>query len=631
MKLNMRLRTDVSDIEDKISMHRTVIESILPSDPEPTDPQPTVDAKERADGILADIKVLEGEKKAATKRPHPEFGGMGPFNRAKLQTFRPSVCRHFKDSMFCSGERQRIVKFMIENDFDGMNLDESQLANQTLESRQEQQLESFKNPLGDETTAEVAIDDNQMSDLDRLKSRILARELRIQGYGRDQLEKRKSELEELGLDDCRAQCREWTEVKDFFPMHDQIELDHLVASWGRLSVISDVITKFDWKTGGFANILELTEQPIEEIRDYFGEQIALYFAFLRIYTESLMWPAMIGVATMVGHFLNGVEGNPLSLVYSIAVSFWSVYFLAMWGRREAELQFLWGTADFESNERPRPQFQMKKDLIKLELNEFTGLNEFVTKNPVLTYVKKAGSVATVGTFIVAVILAAVLAMYIKLLDDTVLGNKAKIAGSLFNVVCIVIFGKVYEDIAVTLNDWEHHRTQTEYEDSQIFKSFVFQIVNNYFVLFFIAFLKQGVINLGGVLPERNSTCMEVEVSCDAVEHGVTCVDGIMSIPSCMTELEIQLIIVFIVKQFAMQGVEVGVPYVKAIAREKLRVKAAKEAVAKLKRWEELGLDLSELPDLSATAAGDQYVQEPYASVFADYNELAIQFGYRQLG
>ena len=59
--------------------------------------------------------------------------------------------------------------------------------------------------------------------------------------------------------------------------------------------------------------------------------------------------------------------------------------------------------------------------------------------------------------------------------------------------------------------------------------------------------------------------------------------------------------------------------------------AAKEAVAKLKRWEELGLDLSELPDLSATAAGDQYVQEPYASVFADYNELAIQFGYRQLG
>ena len=78
----------------------------------------------------------------------------------------------------------------------------------------------------------------------------------------------------------------------------------------------------------------MTEQPIEEIRDYFGEQIALYFAFIQTYTRSLIWPTVIGVATMVGHVQNGVEGNQLTIIYSILVSFWSVYFLSAWKRRQ---------------------------------------------------------------------------------------------------------------------------------------------------------------------------------------------------------------------------------------------------------------------------------------------------------
>ena len=52
---------------------------------------------------------------------------------------------------------------------------------------------------------------------------------------------------------------------------------------------------------------------------------------------------------------------------------------------------------------------------------------------------------------------------------------AGIAGSVFNVICIQLFGKIYESVAVILNNWEHHRTQTQYEDSQIMKSFVFQV------------------------------------------------------------------------------------------------------------------------------------------------------------
>jgi hypothetical protein len=381
---------------------------------------------------------------------------------------------------------------------------------------------------------------------------------------------------------------------------------------------------------GLSGLRQLTVQPIDEIRDYFGEQIALYFAFLRIYTEALIWPTMIGILTMIGHILNGVEGNPLSLVYSIAVSFWSVYFLTQWKRRQNELMFLWGTSDFESSETARAEFKQRKDKAKLELNAFTGEMEMVPKNSLEKYGKVATSIGIICLFVLVVIFAATIAMWIKLLDDTWLGKAAPIAGSLFNVVCIVVFGKVYEMFAIKLNDWEHHRTQTQYEDAQIMKSFVFQMINNYFVLFFIAFMKQGTIGFPTIgMEERNSTCVLVTVSCNKNDLGSAgCDDNEeMQIPSCMSELEIQLMVVFVVKQFAFQFVEIGVPLLKAKNASRIRNINIKKAQAEIQEAKELGVDV---PDIGSTDVGEQRVMEPYPSVFADYNELAIQFGYSTL-
>ena len=42
-----------------------------------------------------------------------------------------------------------------------------------------------------------------------------------------------------------------------------------------------------------------------------------------------------------------------------------------------------------------------------------------------------------------------------------------------------------------MTEWENHRTQTEWEDSLIIKSFAFQFVNNYFTLFYIGILRQS--------------------------------------------------------------------------------------------------------------------------------------------
>jgi hypothetical protein len=46
-------------------------------------------------------------------------------------------------------------------------------------------------------------------------------------------------------------------------------------------------------------------------------------------------------------------------------------------------------------------------------------------------------------------------------------------------------------VALALTRLENHRTRTEFEDALIVKSFSFQFINYYFLLFYLGFLKTG--------------------------------------------------------------------------------------------------------------------------------------------
>ena len=56
-------------------------------------------------------------------------------------------------------------------------------------------------------------------------------------------------------------------------------------------------------------------------------------------------------------------------------------------------------------------------------------------------------------------------------------EKWGLLSSFLNLLIILVFGIIYENIARRLNDWENHRTQIEYEDELILKNFAFQVRN----------------------------------------------------------------------------------------------------------------------------------------------------------
>lgn len=58
-----------------------------------------------------------------------------------------------------------------------------------------------------------------------------------------------------------------------------------------------------------------------------------------------------------------------------------------------------------------------------------------------------------------------------------------------NSVVIVSLNLIYQNIAIFLNDYENHRTDTEYEDYLISKIFLFQMVNSFAGLTYVSFVK----------------------------------------------------------------------------------------------------------------------------------------------
>eukprot|EP01052_Picozoa_sp_SAG31_P028259 SAG31_NODE_2713_length_5205_cov_2.328241_4_plen_597_part_00 len=173
-------------------------------------------------------------------------------------------------------------------------------------------------------------------------------------------------------------------LKYYFPLHHDAEIGRLRRMWGHwglLTSCSAVQPKPFWprnnhldddkegcmgrqpKPGAQLSPLmawrvNLFEQPYEEVRDYYGDHVALYFVWIGKYTKYLTWPAIFGFICQLGTFSSdkGVDGNWLLLPYSIFLAFWATIFLQMWERAQIELSVLWGSRGFEAQEKPRIEF-----------------------------------------------------------------------------------------------------------------------------------------------------------------------------------------------------------------------------------------------------------------------------------
>ena len=414
-------------------------------------------------------------------------------------------------------------------------------------------------------------------------------------------------------------------VKMFFPLHSQDELDFLRIHWGAYHLMCpSYLTGKSLEGAGTDNYFRASVEdrhisslylPLDTIRDYFGEQIGLYHAWLVLYTGYLCYPAFLGVIiTLYQLFAPGVDStnNWLIVPYSVFLCMWSAQFNTSWKRRQNELQFLWGSELVEETERVRRDFKGV-----LVIDPVTNAEEMQYYSPAARatriIVSTLGSLGIVLTVIFLAFLATTVRFHnapdpsdvycaevltyegplvvngtqqnatvngtdsgvpitvnitehlridgvfskaacqalaakettAKETTDAIIGGLSAVhpvvdesdivhttwvdgwpadttdfdkkkwgwLSAFLNTIMIVVFGTIYESCAKSLTDWENHRTETEYMDQLILKNFGFQFVNNYFVLFYIGYMRQiDTSSFGGPPVEvtecRSGTCLD---------------------------------------------------------------------------------------------------------------------------
>jgi len=344
----------------------------------------------------------------------------------------------------------------------------------------------------------------------------------------------------------------------YFPLHDRKELMQLEHKWLNFWMVP-------WN------------QPFDDIKDYFGEKIGLYFLWLGHYTTWLILPAILGFGAWINVAVENNNPNAKTVPYfAVFVALWATFFLEYWKRKENRYAMFWGMTGFEEEEQARPQFigEVTKSPIDGSETLYFPRGE--------RFRRVASSQSFIFGLIIVVVgvVASIFVLKYFMVFKWGMADIGSIVASLANAVQIQVMNIVYGGLALKLNDYENHRTDTEYEDSLIAKTFVFQFVNSYASLFYIAFIK-------GYTDDK-------------------CLDG------CMDELATALGTIFLTRLAVGNLTEVGVPYIKSVLKT---------------RKETAGTD-GELTDCEKDFMAEEY--HVMLGTFGDFSEMMIQFGYATL-
>lgn len=267
---------------------------------------------------------------------------------------------------------------------------------------------------------------------------------------------------------------------DMFPLHDDEMLQKLYAQWSKS-----------------------TEPPITEIRDYFGENVALLVSFSSFYSKFLIPIALLGILHYcLDRFLrfDFIYNNLLFACLNLIAL---TVFTEMWKRRSNEHAFYFGTYGKLRHKRPRPAFRGK-----FEKNPITGREEVTypmekTWKTLLTISVPVTIICLAGAFALLLLSfesETMMTTFLTdaetgLLQDDLLSQILSNVPSIIYSVLVMLMNLQYLHLAHWLTEKENHRTQEQFERHAVAKLVSFEFVNTFLALFYVAFYLHDIGSL----------------------------------------------------------------------------------------------------------------------------------------
>ncbi|NXA58059.1 ANO9 protein, partial [Mohoua ochrocephala] len=341
-------------------------------------------------------------------------------------------------------------------------------------------------------------------------------------------------------------------------------------------------------------IIRFKKQPIKEIRDYFGEKVALYFAWLGWYTYLLVFAALAGLVTVVAgttvfsssqvskeiceanttfmcplcdqncsfwvlsdtctyakvtHWID----NEATVLFAMVMAVWATVFLELWKRERATVVTKWNLHEWDEDEE-----ELALQLIHNLQHEPQKYQHSYFRSTIILILALLLIMLLIGIAHMLVIYRAV-AMALFMQSQVTLLSKhadtvAVTTGAVLHYITIIIMTKVRGHVGpwALLPFLEKPRTSCQRENSLAVKVFIFQFFTNFSSLIYVAFFL-GRINGHPGQYVRIAGHWRLE-ECH---------------PSgCITDLFIQMAIIMLLKQTISNIMEYLIPYISHQLRKK---------------------------------------------------------------
>lgn len=402
---------------------------------------------------------------------------------------------------------------------------------------------------------------------------------------------------------------EWDLVEDIMLLHDKDYND----AWIKRRVYNRLVTV-----------------QLENVRGHFGENLAFYFAFLSTYTQALMFPAAVGV-------LFFVFGSVYSPIYSVLIVLWAIAFVEYWRAHERILALRFGTRGAFKVEQRRIQYKPGFSWWQRELRVIASLPVILTFAAVLSALLTA--IFVLEAFVAQIYQGPGYQVF-------------RFTPTICFVLLVPRLVGVYRAISAKLTTWENHAHSSTHEASLTLKSFVSTGLVAYLGLALSAFVylpfgdsimqlltiwlstKLNVV----INPENPNIAMQ-EVNTPEGHVNSIAMSGKLD----SDRLRNQMFAFTVTNQIINTATEIGMPYVpKILDHIKSRFR---------KKNQDVGSSASS--SSSSTSGGSrrkkvvfedekakggqeelQFLEQvreelalPEYSVFDDYSEMIMQFGY----
>ena len=256
----------------------------------------------------------------------------------------------------------------------------------------------------------------------------------------------------------------------------------------------------------------LKSVPIESLQEYYGDNVAFYFAWMKCYQTFLIVPSAIGVLLQFVNYGANMneDNNHVMPFFGIFMAFWGMLFLKFWKRTASRWAFDFHSAGtVDAVESLRPGFRGA-----LRANKHTGEIEMYFSAMWRTLWQAFSVVITLLMLTLAIcaqICSLNLQGYmrgkhtyfeVEFFSDFADPGRVFDPDGSFGLIPVCIHATVilclnmaYRRVATKLTQLENYSTESGFENAMICKRVCFEFVDCFAVLFYVAFYRLDVLQL----------------------------------------------------------------------------------------------------------------------------------------